>query len=98
MLGGLPKQEKRSISPQDTAIGSLMHYISSPERKQFQPMNISFGLMPSYFEHFAEPQAAHKKKTSKDQRRLETTERSLASLGQFLEAQGISCCHRTASE
>ncbi|MCC6954713.1 MAG: methylenetetrahydrofolate--tRNA-(uracil(54)-C(5))-methyltransferase (FADH(2)-oxidizing) TrmFO [Deltaproteobacteria bacterium] len=38
------------VFPRETAIGSLMAYISEPTRKDFQPMNISFGLMPSYFE------------------------------------------------
>lgn len=33
---------------QETAIGSLLHYISDPSREFFQPMNISFGLMPTY--------------------------------------------------
>jgi methylenetetrahydrofolate--tRNA-(uracil-5-)-methyltransferase len=34
----------------ETAIGSLMNYISDPSREYFQPMNISYGLMPSYAE------------------------------------------------
>ena len=36
------------IAPIETATGALMAYISDPSRKNFQPMNISFGLMPSY--------------------------------------------------
>ena len=31
-----------------TAVGALLAYISDPARKDFQPMNISYGLMPSY--------------------------------------------------
>ncbi|MCL4149075.1 UNVERIFIED_CONTAM: hypothetical protein GTU68_005214 [Idotea baltica] len=34
--------------PEDTAIGSLMAYISDEERKGFQPMNVSFGLFKNY--------------------------------------------------
>jgi len=34
--------------PVETALGSLLNYISDTERKYFQPMNISFGLMPTY--------------------------------------------------
>ncbi|MGI6686626.1 MAG: methylenetetrahydrofolate--tRNA-(uracil(54)-C(5))-methyltransferase (FADH(2)-oxidizing) TrmFO [Bacillota bacterium] len=34
------------VFPQETAIGSLCHYITNTEAKHFQPMNITFGLMP----------------------------------------------------
>lgn len=56
----------------DTAIGSLMRYISDIERKEFQPMNINFGLMPSYFEDLP-----GKKREAKKDRRLRTAERAL---------------------
>lgn len=65
--------------PADTAIGSLMGYISDPDRKFFQPMNISFGLMSSYFE---EPET---KKKDKNARRLKVAERALNSLKSFLK-------------
>lgn len=32
--------------PNTTAIGALGHYISNPSIKNFQPMNINFGIMP----------------------------------------------------
>lgn len=32
--------------PRETAIGSLMHYITHADPEHFQPMNIAFGLMP----------------------------------------------------
>lgn len=31
--------------PPTTALGSLLRYISNPERKRFQPMNVNFGLI-----------------------------------------------------
>lgn len=34
------------VFPQETAIGSLCHYITATQAKNFQPMNITFGLMP----------------------------------------------------
>ena len=64
--------------PIDTAIGALMAYISDPDRKDFQPMNISFGLMPTYLE--AETRTAKGKKISKSDRRLEAANRALAQL------------------
>lgn len=32
--------------PRETAIGSLLHYITHADPEHFQPMNIAFGLMP----------------------------------------------------
>lgn len=54
--------------PEETALGALMRYISDPERKDFQPMNISFGLMNSYLNS---PNRDEKgKKIGKKDRRL----------------------------
>ena len=39
---GLPDVE----FPSETAHGALANYISNPEVKEFQPMNINFGLLP----------------------------------------------------
>ena len=33
------------LFPREIAIGALSHYISNPEVKHFQPMNINFGLI-----------------------------------------------------
>jgi methylenetetrahydrofolate--tRNA-(uracil-5-)-methyltransferase len=33
--------------PQTTAIGGLIHYLSNPPVKKFQPTNVNFGLFPS---------------------------------------------------
>jgi methylenetetrahydrofolate--tRNA-(uracil-5-)-methyltransferase len=37
--------------PQTTAIGSLIHYLSNPVVKEFQPMNVNFGLFPPLDRH-----------------------------------------------
>jgi methylenetetrahydrofolate--tRNA-(uracil-5-)-methyltransferase len=34
------------VVPPTTALGALLGYISDPERKRFQPMNVNFGLIP----------------------------------------------------
>lgn len=65
--------------PDDTAVGALIAYISDPAREDFQPMNISFGLMKSYFEIPCD------KKSGKDERRLRCAERALASLARFMD-------------
>ena len=73
--------EEPAPFPKETAIGSLMNYISDPDRKGFQPMNISFGLMPSYFETEVE---AKKKKDGKNERRMKCSEYAISTLRQFL--------------
>lgn len=35
------------VPPSTTALGALLRYITEPERKNFQPMNANFGLLPS---------------------------------------------------
>lgn len=74
------------IFPVNTALGALMHYISDPSRKQFQPMNISFGLIPSY----VELHAAGKKKESKALKRKIMAEASLRSLGEFISTHRLN--------
>jgi methylenetetrahydrofolate--tRNA-(uracil-5-)-methyltransferase len=66
------------VFPEDTAIGSLCRYVSDPNRKDFQPMNISFGLMGSYF---TEDKVSIR---DKDERRLKTSNQALLSLKRFL--------------
>jgi len=34
------------VPPDTTALGALLRYITDPERKRFQPMNVNFGLIP----------------------------------------------------
>jgi methylenetetrahydrofolate--tRNA-(uracil-5-)-methyltransferase len=34
------------VPPPETALGSLIAYITDPGREGFQPMNANFGLMP----------------------------------------------------
>jgi methylenetetrahydrofolate--tRNA-(uracil-5-)-methyltransferase len=38
--------ESPVVPPATTALGSLLAYITDPERKDFQPMNSNFGIMP----------------------------------------------------
>ncbi len=36
------------VLPEDSAIGALLHYITNTEMTNFQPMNITFGLIPPW--------------------------------------------------
>jgi methylenetetrahydrofolate--tRNA-(uracil-5-)-methyltransferase len=42
----LTKGKLQISPPQTTAMGGLVHYISNPQVKEFQPMNVNFGLFP----------------------------------------------------
>ncbi len=42
----LAKGEEPVIFPQTTAMGSMAHYISHTSGKNFQPMNVNFGIFP----------------------------------------------------
>ena len=37
------------VPPPTTALGALLRYITDPERKRFQPMNVNFGLLPPLY-------------------------------------------------
>jgi methylenetetrahydrofolate--tRNA-(uracil-5-)-methyltransferase len=44
--GRLAQGEPLVIPPPTTAMGALVRHITSPQVKQFQPMNVNFGLFP----------------------------------------------------
>ena len=69
--------------PPDTAIGALLNYISEP-KKCFQPMNVSYGLIPFYAG--TAQQRGGKRRLGKDERRLKTAENALRKLGNLLES------------
>ena len=74
--------------PKDTAIGSLMHYISDPERSEFQPMNISFGLMESYLSSALRDETG--RKIAKKDRRLRVAEQALKVTVTFCQSENLS--------
>ncbi|MGB7293135.1 MAG: methylenetetrahydrofolate--tRNA-(uracil(54)-C(5))-methyltransferase (FADH(2)-oxidizing) TrmFO [Thermodesulfobacteriota bacterium] len=63
---------KTVIPPHETAIGSLIRYITDPSTKEFQPMNINFGLFPK----------AEIGKTKSERRKL-IAERAISKLCEF---------------
>ena len=64
------------VFPADTAHGALCRYITCAEMKQFQPMNINFGLLPPL----------GRKVRDKRSKNREIAERSLAALEAFQES------------
>ena len=63
------KGENLVSFPSKTAAGSLFNYISNSERKDFQPMNITYGIMDSYF-----AVGNSMKKKNKQEQRIKTSE------------------------
>ncbi|ATW24547.1 methylenetetrahydrofolate--tRNA-(uracil(54)-C(5))-methyltransferase (FADH(2)-oxidizing) TrmFO [Candidatus Formimonas warabiya] len=61
------------VFPGETALGSLCRYIATAEAKHFQPMNITFGLMPPL----------EKRIRDKKEKNRRVAERALAKLDQF---------------
>ena len=61
--------------PKETAHGALAHYISNPEIRDFQPMNVNFGLLPSL----------GKKVRNKKEKNALIAERSLNALQDVLQ-------------
>lgn len=62
--------------PQDTALGSMAHYITSTSAKHFQPMNASFALLPAL---------GGPKIKDKRERHRKISERGLSKLQKFQE-------------
>lgn len=59
--------------PQETALGALLHYITHAEPAGFQPMNITFGLMPPWPERIR----------SKKEKKLLMAKRALDSIKEW---------------
>ena len=66
--------------PRESATGALLSWITDPERKDFQPMNVSFGLIESY------TAAPRLRGQSKEARRLEAANRALAAIRKHIES------------
>jgi methylenetetrahydrofolate--tRNA-(uracil-5-)-methyltransferase len=68
------------VPPRTTAIGALAFYVSHASPHDYQPTNITFGIM--------EPLPAHVR--DKQKRKLATSERALADLEQWKEQKAES--------
>jgi methylenetetrahydrofolate--tRNA-(uracil-5-)-methyltransferase len=67
--------------PRETAIGSLLHYISAADPSDYQPANITFDLLPAL-----DDAAKQKFRRDKRARHAEVCRRAIESMDRFLEA------------
>jgi methylenetetrahydrofolate--tRNA-(uracil-5-)-methyltransferase len=74
------------VPPVETALGSLVAYITDPARRDFQPMNANFGLMPPMAEH-------HKGREKKKQLGL----RALDALKEWIANDGLENSPQTGA-
>ena len=66
------------VPPPQTALGSLVAYITDPMRRDFQPMNANYGLMPDL-----------KSRTRGRQKKIEMGIRALETLDQWIAANDV---------
>jgi methylenetetrahydrofolate--tRNA-(uracil-5-)-methyltransferase len=66
------------VPPVTSSLGALLRYITDPERKRFQPMNVNFGLLPALNERLR----GKEKKQALSQRALADLEKWLDEIGE----------------
>lgn len=66
------------VPPRETAVGSLVAYITDPTRRDFQPMNANYGLMPDL-----------KIRARGRQKKIEMGTRALAAIDGWIERNQI---------
>jgi methylenetetrahydrofolate--tRNA-(uracil-5-)-methyltransferase len=76
----LVRGEEPSTPPRTTAIGALAYYVSHANPENYQPTNITFGIMPA-----PEPPPG-KRKLNKADRKQVTAERALSALDEWMRA------------
>src|SRR5579883_2569828 len=75
----LLRGEPLIVPPRQTALGSLIAYITDPSRRDFQPINANYGLMPDL------PTKARGR-----QKKIEMGMRALEAMQTWIEANGLN--------
>ena len=79
----LARGEQPDAPPRTTAIGALAYYVSHANPENYQPTNITFGIMPP-----PEP-APGKSRVRKEQRKTLTAERALRDLDEWMHESAL---------
>ena len=79
----LARGEQPDAPPRTTAIGALAYYVSHANPANYQPTNITFGIMPP-----PEP-APGKSRVRKEQRKTLTAERALRDLDEWMHKSAL---------
>jgi methylenetetrahydrofolate--tRNA-(uracil-5-)-methyltransferase len=73
------------VPPRTTAIGALAYYVSHAEPRNYQPTNITFGIIPALV-----PAAGGRVPRKKADRKVAMSERALADLDAWMKAGRLS--------
>ena len=72
------RAEEPRVPPRTTAIGALAYYVSHADPRNYQPTNITFGIMPP-------PDVpAGRRRLKRDERKTATSERALQALDEWI--------------
>ena len=71
--------EELLVFPEETALGSMARYITEADPRNFQPMNVNFGLFPEL----------PKRYKTKEKRGEKQAERALGTIRNFMNLQSI---------
>jgi methylenetetrahydrofolate--tRNA-(uracil-5-)-methyltransferase len=72
----LARGDEPRVPPRTTAIGALGYYVSHADRRNYQPTNITFGIMPAVDERTG-------RRRGRLERKLALSERALAALDEW---------------
>jgi methylenetetrahydrofolate--tRNA-(uracil-5-)-methyltransferase len=75
--------DEARVPPRTTAIGALAYYVSHADPRNYQPTNITFGIMPP-----PDPPDG-RRRLKRDERKMATSERALRALDEWI-ALGVS--------
>jgi methylenetetrahydrofolate--tRNA-(uracil-5-)-methyltransferase len=73
----LARGEDLRVPPRATAIGALAYYVSHADPRNYQPTNITFGIMPP-------PDAQSGRRLKRDERKTATSQRALHALDEWI--------------
>jgi len=85
----LVRGEPVSTPPRSTAIGALAHYVSHAEPRNYQPTNITFGIIAPL-----QPSAGRRVRKKKVERNLALSARALADLDEWMHQFSNSPIHQ----
>jgi methylenetetrahydrofolate--tRNA-(uracil-5-)-methyltransferase len=78
----LVRGDELRVPPRTTAIGALAYYVSHADSRNYQPTNITFGIM--------EPPAREGKRLGRADRKLATSKRALDDLDRWNNSAAFS--------
>jgi methylenetetrahydrofolate--tRNA-(uracil-5-)-methyltransferase len=79
--------DEPSAPPRTTAIGALGYYVSHAAPRNYQPTNITFGIMPPL---------ESARGADRARRKLATAERALAALDEWMHGAAVHLPRRSA--